>query len=80
MLIGMQLRDGGLNASSKEFELPTAIINSVAIVQFFKAYTLVFSSVLAARSTKDRLFGPVLTYFRTIKTNSQGILHLHLLV
>lgn len=58
-----------------------AIINLMAIAQFFKAiYINIFKPFLIARFIKNRLFKPVLTYFKTVKINSQGILHLHFFI
>lgn len=81
ILAKVQLGDNSSNAFAEEFKQATAIINLMAIAQFFEAiYTSIFKRFLAARSIENRLFGPVLTYFRTVKTNSQRILYLYYLV
>lgn len=81
ILAKVQLGDNSLNASVEEFGQAMAIINLMAIAQFFEAIcTNIFKRFLAARSTKSRLLRPVLTYFRIVKTNSQKILYLYYLV
>lgn len=46
-------------------------MNPVAIALFFKATcTGIFKYLLVAESSKKGLFGPVSTYYETVKTNS----------
>lgn len=60
------------------FKIITAIINLIAIAMFFnKIYTAIFDYLLAVRSIKGRLFGPLSTYFRIVETNEKGILYLY---
>lgn len=77
----VQLKNSDSNTSTKEFRQAMAIINPVAIAQFFEIiYTEIFTRFLAARSTESGLLGLVFTYFEKIKTNNQEILHLHCLI
>lgn len=67
----VQLRNSNLNTSVKKFRQATAIINLLAIAQFFKATcTGIFKRLLAAKFTEDGLFGLVSTYFGKVEINS----------
>ncbi len=80
-LTGVRLENSGLSTSAKKFKLATTVMNPVAIAQFFEiTCTSIFKHLLAAGSTEGELLGPVSTYYGIVKTNSQGILHLHYLV
>ncbi len=77
----MRLEDSGSSISAKEFRRATAVINPVAVAQFFEATcTGIFKRLLVAGSTGGGLLGPVSTYYGTVKTNGQGMLYLHCLV
>ncbi len=55
-----------------------AIMNSVAVARFFEATCCgIFEHLLAAGSKDGGLLGPISTYFGIVKTNGQGMLHLH---
>lgn len=72
--------DNRPTTSIEEFGQATAMINPVAIAQFFEAiYTDIFKCLLATRSIKSGLLKPVLIYFGAIKINSWGMLYLHCL-
>ncbi len=56
-------------------------MNSVAVATFFhETCRGIFEYLLRARFSNGGLFGLVLTYFETVETNGQGMLHLHCLV
>ena len=59
----------------------TATINSIIVITFlYEICKGIFNHLLRAGSNKEDLFGPVLTYFGTVETNSRGMLHLYYLV
>lgn len=78
---GIKYKNNGVNNSTEAFARITATINPVAIACFFEATCHgIFKHLLAVNSNNGGLFGLVSTYFSTIGTNSQGILHLHYLI
>ena len=67
--------------TAKCFQESTAVMNPVAVVQFFNTTCQgIFKHLLQAESGSGGLFGPVLTYFGTVETNGRGMLHLHCLI
>ncbi len=71
ILAGMRLEDSGLSTSAKEFRRATAVINLVAVAQFFEATcTGIFKHLLAARFTGEGLLRPLSTYYEIVETNS----------
>ncbi len=81
ILAGVRLEDSGSSTSAEKFRRATAVMNPVAIAQFFEATcTSIFGRLLAAASTGRGLLGPVSTYYRMVETNGQGMLDLHCLV
>lgn len=77
----MRFENNGPIIFAEEFGRATAMINPVAVAQFFEAVcTGISKRLLATGSIKDSLLGPVLMYFGTVEINNQGILHLHCLV
>lgn len=64
-----------------EFTCKTTIINSIAVAQFFhKTCNAIFNHLLAANTKKDDLFSAISTFFGSVETNDQRILHFHCLV
>ncbi len=56
----------------------TTIMNPVTVATFFhEIYREIFDYLLRRKSSNGRFFGPVSKYFGTVKTNGQGMLHLH---
>ncbi len=81
ILAGMRLDDSGSSTFAKEFNQATAVMNPVAVAQFFEATcTGFFKHLLATGFTGEGLLGPVSTYYGTVETNGRGMLHLHCLV
>lgn len=81
ILAEVQLENNGLVISTGEFGKITAIMNPVAVAQFFEAAcTSIFKRLFAARSTQSSLLGPVSTYFGTMETNGCRMLYLYYLV
>lgn len=77
----MYFEDIGSSTSAEEFKWATAVMNAVAIAQFFKTtYIGIFKRLLVTKSTGERLLGPVSTYYRMVEINIQEILYLHYLV
>ena len=59
----------------------TVKIHLIAVTTFFnETCKSIFNYLLKARFSNSGLSGLVLVYFRTIETNSRGMLHLHYLV
>ncbi len=81
ILVGIRLEDRGLSTSTKEIRWAKAVMNLVAVAQFFEAtWTCIFKRFLAARSMGIGLLEPVSTYYEMVETNDQGMLHLHCLM
>lgn len=77
----MQYKLNDANISAETFVKILAIINLVAVVHFFELmYYSIFEHLLATDSKNGGLLGLISTYFHTVETNGQGILHLHCLV
>lgn len=77
----MSLIDDKLTTFAREFERTIAIINLVAVAQFFEAICIgIFKHCFATRSIENSLLELVSTYFNIIKTNDQEMLHLHYFV
>lgn len=71
ILAKVQYKNDSLNASDEKVEPAMAIMNLVAVAQFFETTcTDIFIYFLTAWSTKSGLFGPVLIHFRIGKRNS----------
>lgn len=70
VLTEVRLKDNNQITYAQEFGRAMAIINLVAIAQFFKAIcTGIFKRLCVVGSTKDGLFGLVSTYFSIVETN-----------
>ncbi len=81
ILASVRLEDSGSSTSAEKFRWATAVMNPVAVAQFFEAIcTGILKRLLAAGSTGEGLRGPVSTYYGTVETNGRGMLHLHCLV
>ncbi len=81
ILAGVCFEDNGSSTSTEEFRRATAVLNPVAVAQFFETtYTNIFKRLLAAGSTREGLLGPVSTYYRMVETNGRKMLHLHCLM
>lgn len=79
MLIGLHYKIDSKTAA--KIHTATAIINPVTVAQFFSAICKgIFEYLLVVKTDHKGLFGSVLTYFDTVKTNNQDMLHLHCLV
>lgn len=66
----MRYNNNDLNNSIEQFAQATAIINPVAIANFFEATcTSNFHQLLNIKSHESGLLELILTYFRTIETN-----------
>ena len=81
-LAGVQISDANAGSkSASRFRAATAIINPVAVAQFFEATcAAVFDELLHDRVSGTGLLRPVSTYFGTVETNGRGMLHLHCLI
>lgn len=80
-LAGVCLETDGVNKAISNIHATTVTMNPVAVAQFFAAICNgIFEHLLAANTTSGGLLGPVSTYFGTVKTNGQGMLHLHCLI
>lgn len=65
----------------EQFEWVTTIINPIIVAKFFETICIsIFQHILNTRSQESGLLELVLTNFRIVKTNSQGILYLHYFV
>ncbi len=70
ILTSVQLEDSTLSTSAKEFRWATAVMNLMAVTQFYEAiYTGIFKHLLATGSIGERLLKPVSTYYETVETN-----------
>lgn len=77
----MRFENNGPTTSKEEFQQVTAMMNLIAITQFFETIcTGIFRRPLVARSIKGGLLGLVSTYFGTVEINGQGILYLYYLL
>ena len=77
----MQYEFNGANTSAEAFARMTTTMNFVAMARFFEAtYCGIFEHLLAAGSKDRRFFDFISTYFGTVETNGQEMLHLHCLV
>ena len=67
----VQLDSGITDAIAKCLQELTAVINLVAVAQFFNTtYQGIFNHLLQAGFSSGGLFGPVSIYFETVETNS----------
>ena len=77
----IRYKDNGIHNFAEAFAKMTATMNSVAVACFLEATCRdIFEHLLAAGSKDRGLLSPVSTYFGTIETNSQRLLHLHCLL
>lgn len=81
ILTGMWYKDNGINNFVEVFARMIATINSIAVACFFKTTCCnIFKHLLAAGFKDEGFLSLVSTYFGTVETNSQGMLHLHCLI
>lgn len=77
----MRCKNSGNNNTADTFARAIAIMNLIAVAQFFKTICRdIFEHLLAVSSKNGGLLGPVSTYFGTVETNGRGMLYLHCLV
>lgn len=82
ILAGVQIFNAsGQSQSASHFYLATVTMNLVAVTQFFEATcSAIFENLLHNSLASSGFLGPISTYFGMVKTNNQGILHLHCLI
>ncbi len=78
ILANVRLKNSNSSTFAKELRRTTTVINLMTVAQFFKAIcTSIFKCLLKTGPTGERLFEPVLIYYKMVETNGQEILHLH---
>lgn len=81
ILASVRLEDSGSSISAEKFRRAIAMMNLVALAQFFEApYTSIFKRHVGAGSMGEGLLEPVSIYYGMVETNGRGMLHLHFLV
>ncbi len=81
ILASIQYKFNGANISTEAFARMTATINPIARTRFFETTCRdIFEYSLAAGSKNGGLFSLISTYFGTVETNDQRILHFLCLV
>ena len=64
-----------------DFNRVIAIINSIAIAQFFEViYEEIFEHLLVAKSLEKDLFDSISIYFDIVEINNRDMLYLHCLM
>lgn len=77
----MRFKNNRLTTFAEEFIQAIAIINPVAVAQFFEAICIrIFKYFLAAESIKSGFLGLLSMYFRIVEINGQKMLYFYCLV
>lgn len=77
----MRFEDNRPTTFPKEFGQAIAMINPIAVVQFFEAvYTGIFKHLLTIKSIKNGFLELVLMYFGIVEINSPEIIQLYYLI
>ena len=80
-LAGITLPKNAFERANTAFCRKTVNMNSVAIAVFFhKVCTGILKVLVSPGESEIRIFSKVSTYYRVVKTNGHGMLHLHCLV
>lgn len=81
ILVRVQFENNDSNTFTKKFKQTIAVMNLIAMAQFFEAiYISIFKHFLAARSIKKELLRLVSTYYGMIEINGQEMLYLSYII
>jgi len=81
ILAGVALSCDELATEARRIRRVTALMNPVAVAQFFHHICAgLFDALLAAGKDRSGILGEVSNYFGVVETNGRGMLHLHSLV
>lgn len=81
ILAGVRYASGSVPTATTAIHHAIATSNPAAVAQFFHhTCKAILDGLFAAKSNETRVLSNVSNYFGVVETNSQGMLHLHVLV